>query len=191
MCRGNLWTEFVREEAEARDFPWAYWEFAAGFGAYNRFTREWNEPIYSALAPERTGDFDGDTYLRGGDVNALVHSIVAGDHDAQFDINGDLLVDHKDLTLWLIKANITPGDADLDGFVDVSDFNIWNVTKFTSGGGWTGGDFNADGVTDVSDFNIWNDAKFGGVVTVPEPATNGSWLALSVLLTVVARRRNR
>src|SRR5262249_5762393 len=29
------WTAFVREQAEARGMSWAYWEFAAGFGAYD------------------------------------------------------------------------------------------------------------------------------------------------------------
>ncbi|MEM7316345.1 MAG: hypothetical protein AAF497_24700, partial [Planctomycetota bacterium] len=52
------------------------------------------------------------------------------------------------------------GDANLDGAVDVSDFNLWNSNKFQPGVGWAQGDFNGDGVGDVSDFNIWNVNKF-------------------------------
>ncbi len=52
------------------------------------------------------------------------------------------------------------GDANLDGVVDVSDFNLWNAHKFTTTAQWTKGDFNADGFTDVSDFNLWNTNKF-------------------------------
>lgn len=45
------WTEFVTREAEARGFSWAYWEFGAGFGAYDRVLEQWNEPLLNALIP--------------------------------------------------------------------------------------------------------------------------------------------
>ena len=185
----RLWTQFVTQAAEERDFSWSYWEFAAGFGAYNRFTQQWNAPIYGALSPERTGDFDGDTYLAEFDVDALVSVIVGGSHAAVFDINGDDLVDDKDLALWLIKANSLVGDANLDGVVGGSDFNAWNANKFTSGAGWSGGDFNADGVTDGSDFNLWNQSKFTSIVPVPEPSSLILALGLTVGLFAVRRRR--
>ena len=187
----SLWTDFVTEEAEARDFSWAYWEFAAGFGAYDRFNRRWNAPIYGALSPERTGDFDGDTFLADFDVDALVSVIVGGNHPAVFDINGDDLVDNSDLALWLIKANALVGDANLDGVVDATDFNAWNANKFTSGAGWTGGDFNADGVTDGSDFNIWNANKFTSIVPVPEPSLLILLSAPVFGLIAIRRRRFR
>jgi endoglucanase len=43
------WTTAVVKEAEARGFSWAYWEFAAGFGAYDRDKRAWREPLLKAL----------------------------------------------------------------------------------------------------------------------------------------------
>jgi endoglucanase len=43
------WTAFVREEAERRGMSWAYWELAAGFGAYDRGARRWHQPLLSAL----------------------------------------------------------------------------------------------------------------------------------------------
>ena len=52
------------------------------------------------------------------------------------------------------------GDATLDGFVDVQDFNEWDANRFTMGAAWCRGDFNADGVVDVQDFNAWNKNKF-------------------------------
>ena len=79
-----------------------------------------------------------------------------------------------------------PGDANLDGFVDASDFNIWNANKFTANAAWCSGDFNADGLVDASDFNIWNANKFqsaDSVHMVPEPTGLGlvvvalAWLA--------------
>jgi endoglucanase len=45
------WTETVRTEAEARGIPWAYWEFGAGFGAYDRETETWREPLLRSLVP--------------------------------------------------------------------------------------------------------------------------------------------
>jgi endoglucanase len=43
------WTATVVKEAEARGFSWAYWEFAAGFGAYDREKKTWRDPILKAL----------------------------------------------------------------------------------------------------------------------------------------------
>ena len=51
------------------------------------------------------------------------------------------------------------GDANCDGAVDVSDFNIWNSNRFQNGS-WMQGDFNCDGVVDDSDFNIWIENAF-------------------------------
>lgn len=47
------WTSFVARSAEARGIEWAYWEFCAGFGIYDRVTHTWNEPLLRALIPER------------------------------------------------------------------------------------------------------------------------------------------
>jgi endoglucanase len=46
------WTRFVAREAEERDMSWAYWEFGAGFGVYDRAERHWNEPLLDALIPQ-------------------------------------------------------------------------------------------------------------------------------------------
>jgi endoglucanase len=43
------WTRFMAGEAEARGFSWAYWEFCAGFGAYDPQTDKWREPLKAAL----------------------------------------------------------------------------------------------------------------------------------------------
>jgi len=50
------WTRFVRQSAGARGFSWAYWEFAAGFGVYDREAKAWREPLLKALIePKRAG----------------------------------------------------------------------------------------------------------------------------------------
>ena len=64
---------------------------------------------------------------------------------------------------------VLPGDANLDGFVDVADFNLWNSNRQVEFATWGDGDFNADGFVDVSDFNIWNENKFTSAGWDDEP----------------------
>jgi endoglucanase len=45
------WTDFVAREAERHGFAWAYWEFCSGFGVYDQYLKQWNEPILKALIP--------------------------------------------------------------------------------------------------------------------------------------------
>lgn len=42
---------YVREQAEARGFAWAYWEFGAGFGIYDRDMGLWKTELRDALIP--------------------------------------------------------------------------------------------------------------------------------------------
>jgi endoglucanase len=46
------WTTFVRQTAEQHKMAWAYWEFAAGFGVFDRQRAEWREELRVALIPE-------------------------------------------------------------------------------------------------------------------------------------------
>jgi endoglucanase len=43
------WTQFVAREAERLGFSWAYWEFCAGFGVYDRQAEAWRGALKSAL----------------------------------------------------------------------------------------------------------------------------------------------
>lgn len=45
------WTSFMRSAFEARGFSWAYWEFDAGFGAYDPVAGQWRQPLLQALMP--------------------------------------------------------------------------------------------------------------------------------------------
>lgn len=45
------WTEAVARQAEARGMSWAYWEFGAGFGVYDRGSKIWIKPLLNALIP--------------------------------------------------------------------------------------------------------------------------------------------
>ncbi len=115
------------------------------------------------------GDFDNDGDLDCNDVDGLVAEINSGNHNADFDLTGDGLVNADDLNDWVLNEKGTLiGDANLDFQVDISDFNLWNANKFQSGTGWCGADFDGNGGTDVSDFNLWNVNKFTSA-TPPSP----------------------
>lgn len=148
-------------------------------------------------------DLDGDDLIDCDDVNALVREIVVGNDYHGMDLTGDGQVDRADLSRWLSEAgdamlgsghSFLVGDANLDGSVDGSDFNLWNANKFTSNAAWCQGDFNADGVVDGSDFAEWNAGKFtsafDGGVLVPEPSSLGM-LSLWVMLSGLGFRRTR
>lgn len=48
------WTAFVARQAEERAISWAYWEFGAGFGVYDRTRAEWNQKLLAALLETTT-----------------------------------------------------------------------------------------------------------------------------------------
>jgi endoglucanase len=45
------WTKTISREAEARGFSWSYWEFGAGFGAFDRERSAWRLPLLRVLIP--------------------------------------------------------------------------------------------------------------------------------------------
>jgi endoglucanase len=45
------WTTFVRETSEARNIPWAYWDFFDGFGIFDRANGMLIKPLWSSLIP--------------------------------------------------------------------------------------------------------------------------------------------
>ena len=106
---------------------------------------------------------------------------------ADLDFDGD--TDQDDVTkLVQDLLNTDYGDANLDGSVDLADFNAWLTGS--PGDGWAGGDFNGEGSIDLADFNIWLTTvppfSPGGVrpVSVPEPV---SFVLLGMFALIVRR----
>ena len=129
-------------------------------------------PLFLSLANScwsQLGDFNQDGSFDCADIDGLTAEIVGGTNNVIYDLTGDGVVNADDGQEWLVLAgaeNLSsglpylPGDGNLDGSVDGSDFMIWNSFKFTATPAWCGGDFSFDGVVDVRDFNWWNDFKF-------------------------------
>jgi endoglucanase len=49
LASRSRWTGFVAEQAVERKMGFGYWEFCAGFGAYDRERQAWIEPLKAAL----------------------------------------------------------------------------------------------------------------------------------------------
>ena len=73
-----------------------------------------------------------------------------------------------------------PGDANLDGKVDINDLTVilTNYGKTTGSDGWMLGDFNGDSEVDVNDLSIVLTnygqslgSSMAGTTTAPEPST--------------------
>ena len=150
-----------------------------------------------ALIDAVDADFNDDGVMDCVDMDALTMELVSGNDNLDFDLTGDGILDRADQQQWLadagtenIGAPYLPGDGNLDGFVDGSDFNIWNANKFSADAAWCHGDFNADGSIDGSDFNIWNANKFTQSVpnAVPEPQSSTMLLFLSIYVVLLRSR---
>ena len=140
-----------------------------------------NRVLFSATGPyygtelwgiNLTGDFDHDGERGCEDIDMLTGSIIDDVFAEEFDLIRDNVLDMKDVDEWLRVVGAANGevyrrgDGNLDGAVDVSDFNIWNSNRFSNQGAWCTGDYSVDGVVDVTDFNVWNSHKFATDVVV-------------------------
>ena len=148
--------------------------------------------------PAARGDVDSHVVLTANSITGAFDSVDGTEIGGGFDYVGEnasgddglfrrVTVSSTDVLIDTYYA--LAGDANGDGAVDISDFNIWNTNKFLADTDWSTGDFNGDGVTDASDFNVWNANKFTSIAlpavapttpaldanlnlrTVPEPTT--------------------
>jgi hypothetical protein len=105
------------------------------------------------------GDFDGNGVLDADDIDLLYAQIPGGvgPVDPRFDLVPDGTIDQQDVD-WLVHDIMGReyGDTNLDGRIDLSDYNMM-VGNFDPLGanpdaGWSRGDFNGDGKIDLSDY---------------------------------------
>ncbi len=123
-----------------------------------------------AIGPNLVGDFTGDQSVDADDIDVLSDAVDRG-IAAYLDLDGNGVVDDQDVNYLVTQVLATiPGDANLDGVVDGSDFNAWNANRFDEcGKSWSHGDFNGDQMVDGADFNIWNARRFTGPAAASRP----------------------
>jgi hypothetical protein len=96
--------------------------------------------------------------------------------------------------IFLLSAPTLPGDANLDGKVDINDLTIVLAHYGESGLIWATGDFNGDGRVDINDLTIVL-ANYGktlgaaSLAAVPEPSALVLISVGVVSLVAFARRR--
>lgn len=104
------------------------------------------------------GDFDNDDQLNATDIDLLYAAIGTASATDEMDLNGDSTVDSQDVT-ELVENRIGTrfGDIDLDGSVNLTDFNVMAATFDSqgqnAGNGWNRGNFDGDTDIDLTDFN--------------------------------------
>ncbi len=137
------------------------------------------------------GDFNGDRVFTPHDIDELVDAINSPEPSDLYDLNGDGSVNADDRTFWIEElANVTYGDADMNGEVDFGDFLALSGA-FETDGGWSGGDFDGSGLTDFDDF-LTLSGNFGEptvVASVPEP--RGLAIVGAIALSSTGWRRRK
>lgn len=149
------------------------------------------------------GDSGGPAMLRVGDewfIAGVHYGITDMDGDGIAPEYGDRCLDirvssYADWIQGVLDGFVAvPGDANLDGIVDIADFAILKNNFGSSGSFWADGDFTGDAMVDLADYAIlkrsfgltsetWETSQ-----TVPEPA---SMLLVGVggVFAVVFKRR--
>jgi hypothetical protein len=148
------------------------------------------------------GDSGGGVFATVGGVTYLmgVNSFGSASDGILNSDYGDTagIVSACDFLSWIYDKVATPGDANLDGKVDINDLTVALANYGTStGAAWAKGDFNLDGKIDINDLTVvlanYN-RTFGvsaaGLAAVPEPSSMVLMLG-AVGLTALACLRRR
>lgn len=152
-----------------------------------------DEPLGHSVA----GDWNKDRTLSILDLDMLHAAVVADNHPAGFDLNGDTLVDSVDVHLWVGELFDTwIGDSNLDGEFNTTDLvDVFQAGKYEADvdATWSEGDWNADGRFGTRDLvAAFQDGGYergprAATMAVPEPASG--WLLLTGLMLLTRRRQ--
>lgn len=106
-------------------------------------------------AARNPGNANRDGRINTLHIDELFEAVHAVNHSPRLDVTGDGRVDMSDVD-ELIKNIIGTeyGDVDLDGDVDVTDFETLAANFGANQRSWSHGDFDGDGEVDFFDFNI-------------------------------------
>ncbi|WP_428389799.1 aspartyl protease family protein [Mucisphaera sp.] len=134
--------------------------------------------------PDVAADFDVnvDGLIDANDIDELYAQLGSTDFLDFADLNNDSSVTQADIDLLLTtQLNSLPGDANLDGTVDLIDLSLL-ATNFGTTAGWAAGSFNGVNEVDLIDLSTLA-THFGQSATIPEP-TAATLLGLATLMTL-------
>ena len=141
-------------------------------------------------------DFDFSGNVTSADANLLCDRLRRGRRtgdDALLDLTADGVIDHADLSAFLLAAGSLSGDADLNGVVEFSDF-LSLADRTARQRSWEQGDFDCNRRTDFDDFVLLAN-NFGSmsaeVAAVPEPSTGVLCLVTVAMMVLVLRKSDR
>ena len=106
------------------------------------------------------GDFNRDNLLSSLDIDLFkpeidLRGVLKGNaDDLIFDMNGNDVVDWKDVKVLQTFMDFGDGDADLNGIVDFADFQILQNNFGLSSKTFISGDFNGDDLVNFADFQL-------------------------------------
>lgn len=126
-------------------------------------------------------------------ASTSIHSVIVGGSPGASP-SGPPAYGHVGATSDNAFAMALPGDANLDGFVDVSDLGIL-AGNWTNQAGWRTADFNADGIVDISDLGIlagnWQQQQLAPEppAHMPEPLTMATFGLAGLAVWRKARKR--
>ena len=140
-------------------------------------------------------DFNRDATTGIGDIDRLCGALFRDQFGEDLDLTKDGILDADDLAEFLDAIDSLPGDTDLDGDVDFTDFQSLAERFGRTGGSWSRADFDCSGDTDFHDFVVLADNFGVGVEagetasqSVPEP--NAEFMAWCLWLLLFQLRPN-
>ena len=149
-----------------------------GYDVRTSYYSSWINSKVASTPATQTGDFNNDGVTNASDIDALFAH--RGTNDLWYDVSGDGNVSNADVdTLIHTILGTQYGDINLDGKVNISDYNILASDYGSTGAGWAMGDLNGDGVVNFADYQIMEEYFGYGTgeslsmpsVPIPEPAT--------------------
>ena len=183
LLTGELVTEdqvFFDDES-----PWPTLPAGGGSSLHRVSTQFWGgnynswygaAPTPGSTIPVMSGDISQNLALDATDIDLVYANL--GSTDPLFDLDGDMDADRDDvveLVQNVMKKEF--GDVDLDGDVDILDFNKLVVQFNPLGGGeqlrWQNGNFDGDTDIDITDFShvVRNFSPLGYVLGVMSAVT--------------------
>jgi formylglycine-generating enzyme len=158
--------------------------FAGSLGPYGTFDQggnvwQWNDSNVSGYRGRRGGSWGGATDYLAASNRLLGGSPTYEDHFRGF----------------RVASVASPGDANLDGKVDINDLSKVLTNYDQTGKARADGDFNNDGKVDINDLGVVLTnydksiaASAAGIKAIPEPSTIAILLAAAIGLLAYAWR---